>query len=516
VHDVYYVPNLLTKFKHFAESRLKITDERADLEQNRLQTAIEDSVLPSTKDVLEETLMQSEMSRKEEKNVLDEVLNFVNSVKGVMGSEQKKPETCAELTCGPGAICELMQDGATCKCDEGYVGDGYVCKQPTSFTPKLLLPDDPAVQVSEMHVSEMKGKLLVVYHNLADEKGYCLVGTVRPATVDWSAPVLFSANASAFSPVGAMIPESHGVAKFVISFRDANTQGAGLVATGILNPGANGTFVPVVKGTVPFARMQSHQTSVLPLPGSRFAVFFAEHAADGLSFGSAMLGQVHGDGIPELHGAGRGIFRFAESAVTRLTATLLTPESFVLAYRAAADPTADPLTVVRGEANVVYGKLAAKDLVFDPHPLALEPSKTEIWDRGLGLLTNNRFQYTYQSGTDEKTYVAVVEVDKLSHRMHVTSKKEIAAGFTPFSRSIGLAYAPGTPRTFSFYDHNGIGKFTTCNLNPGGVMEDCVEKTWLSKKAATVSSLALGQSRVFFAFAGSDGIPYYQIAALSA
>jgi len=508
VHDVYYVPNLLTKFKHFAEARIKITDERSDLEQKRLQTAIEDSYLNSTKDVLEETLMQSELSRKEEKNVLHEVLNFVNSLKGVMGSEQKKPETCAELTCGPGAICELMQDGATCVCDEGYVGDGYVCKQPTSFTPKLLLPDDPAVQVGEIHVSEMKGKLLVVYHNLADEKGYALIGKVGSAHVDWSKPVLVSANASAFSPQGALIPED----KFVVSFRDANTQGAGIVATGVIKPGANGTFVPVMVGSQAFSRMQSHQTSIVPLPGSRFAVFFSEHGSDGLAFGSAMLGQVSAEGVVEK----KGIFRFAESAVTPLTATLLTPESFALAYRSAADPTADPLTVVRGEANVVYGKLAAKDLVFDPHPLALEPSKTEIWDRGLGLLTSNRFQYTYQSGTDEKTYVAVVEVDKLSHRMHVTSKKEVASGFTPFSRSIGLAYAPGTPRTFSFYDQGGIGKFTTCNLNPGGVMEDCVEKTWLAKKASCVSSLALGGSRVFFAFAGSDGIPYYQIAALSA
>ena len=102
-------------------------------------------------------------------------------------------------------------------------------------------------------------------------------------------------------------------------------------------------------GSFPFARMQSHQTSVVPLPGSRFAVFFSEHGSDGLSFGSAMLGQVNAEGLAEK----KGIFRFAESAVTRLTATLLTPESFALAYRAAADPTADPLTVVRGEANVV-------------------------------------------------------------------------------------------------------------------------------------------------------------------
>merc|ERR1719487_1227610 len=128
-------------------------DERSDLEQKRLQSAIEGSTLANTKEVLEETLTQSELSRREEKNVLHEVLNFVNSIKGVMGSEQKKPETCAELTCGPGAICELMQDGATCVCDEGFVGDGYVCKQPTSFTPKILLPNDPSVQVGEIHVS---------------------------------------------------------------------------------------------------------------------------------------------------------------------------------------------------------------------------------------------------------------------------------------------------------------------------------------------------------------------------
>ena len=37
-------------------------------------------------------------------------------------------------------------------------------------------------EVGEVHVSEMKGKLLVVYHNLADEKGYAMVGKVELAS----------------------------------------------------------------------------------------------------------------------------------------------------------------------------------------------------------------------------------------------------------------------------------------------------------------------------------------------
>jgi hypothetical protein len=505
VQDVYYVPSLLTKFMHYANDRLERSEARHDLERQRLESVLEAVTNDTSKDVLTKTVEQNELSRLEERNVLGELMNFVNSVKGVMGSEQKKPESCAVLTCGEGATCTMMTDGATCKCDAGFVGDGFICKRPVSFQAKQLLPDFPSVQVGDVHVSEMKGTLLLVYHDKTDERGYAMVGKVEPASVAWSKPVAFS-EGSVFSPQGALIPEN----RFVISYRDANTQGSGMVVGGLLEKGNSSGLVPVMGTPLAFSRMQSHQTSVVPLPGSRFAVLFCEHKADGLAFGSAMLGEVLETGAAEQ----LGVFPFAESAVTRLTATLLSPESFVVAYRAAPDPTADPLTVVRGEANVVYGKLTAADLVFDPHALALEPSKTEIWDRGLGLLTANRFQYTYQSGTDEKTVVAVVEVDKLTHRMHVTSKKEVAAGFSPFTRSIGLAFAPAAPRSFSFYEHNGVGKYTTCSLNPTGSLVDCVEKTWLSKSVTSVSSLALGEKRVLFVFAGKDGVPYYQVAAL--
>merc|ERR1719262_1707189 len=133
----------------------------------------------------------------------------------------------------------------------------------------------------------LRNTLLVVYRDLADERGHLLVGNVHPATVEWSAPIAFS-PAGAFNPQVALIPED----RFVISYRDANTQGAGFFVGGQLLPGDAGGFNATLGEPVAFSRMQSHQTSLLALPGSRFAVLFCEHKTDGQAFGSALLGHV--------------------------------------------------------------------------------------------------------------------------------------------------------------------------------------------------------------------------------
>jgi len=506
VQDVYYVPSLLTKFLHFAESRQERSSARHDLERERLEAAIGATQDEHAKEVLAKTVEENELSRLEERNVYHEMENFINSVKGVLGSEQPKPMDCAELTCGEGASCQLKTDGATCECDEGFVGDGFVCKRPVAFVAKKLLPSMPSVQAADLHMAGVRDTLIVAFRDIATEKGYLLLGHVKPSNVEWSEPIPFTEGA-AYSPQVALIPED----RFVVSYRDANTQGAGFFLGGQLIPGTAGGFNATLGAPVTFALKQSHQHTVVALPGSRFAVLFCEHKADG-AFGSALLGHVGNLGVAEQ----QGIFPFAETAVTRLTATLLSPESFVVAYRAAPDPTADPLVSVKEEANVIYAKLTATDLVFDPHPLQLEPHKTEIWDRGLGLLTANRFLYTYQMGSEDKTMAAVVDVDPITHIMHVTSKHEVAQGFTPFSRSIGLAFSPGAPRTLSFYAHHGVGKYTACSLTTQGTMTNCAERTWLSHPVESVTATALGDARVIFVFAGKDGVPYYQVAALNA
>jgi len=505
--DVYYVPNLLDKFLQFAEEHEQRAETRHDLEKDRLGAAVLDSNETVGKSLLEKTIEENELSRLETRNVYNEMKNFVHSVKGMMGSVQAKPESCEELTCGNDAICKMMEDGATCECADGFIGDGFICKPPIAFVAKPLLTHNPAGQIADIHTSTLNDRLITVYRDLSSGKGYMLVGQVLPAKVIWSDPVQFS-NESAYSPQVVLIPGD----RFVISFRDANTEGSGIILGGHFVPATDRAVgvKAVFANAQAFSRLQSHQTSVVPLEGSRFAVFFCQHSGDGQTFGSALLGTISQTGITEQV----GIFAFAESAVTRLTATLLSPTSFVVGYRAASDPSADPLTAVREEANAVYGSLTSTDLVFDPHPLVLEPSKTEIWDRGLGLLTANRFMYTYQSGTDEKTWLAVVEVDPHTHRMQTTSKQEIAAGFTPFARSIGLAYAPGAPRTFSFYEHRGLGKFTSCVVTSAGSLTECKESTWLSHPVDSVAGISIGGARVLFVFSGKDGIPYYQLSKL--
>merc|ERR1719428_2260059 len=156
VVDVYYVVKLLDKFKKYAVKHQALSDVRHGMEMERLQEAMENSDDEGDKTLLEASATENEESRLESQNAFNEMLNFVNTLKNSMGAKGSAP-SCEDLTCGEHAICEdTVAEGAGCKCEDGYEGDGFLCKPPIHFTAHPLIPFEskgPAPQVGEIHIS---------------------------------------------------------------------------------------------------------------------------------------------------------------------------------------------------------------------------------------------------------------------------------------------------------------------------------------------------------------------------
>ena len=95
--------------------------------------------------------------------------------------------------CGDAGPCDR------CECDEGFVGDGFVCKRPVAFVAKKLLPSMPSVQAADLHMAGVRDTLIVAFRDIATEKGYLLLGHVKPSNVEWSEPIPFTEGA-AYSP----------------------------------------------------------------------------------------------------------------------------------------------------------------------------------------------------------------------------------------------------------------------------------------------------------------------------
>merc|ERR1719235_3053886 len=136
------------------------------------------------------------------------------------------------------------------------------------------------------------------------------------------------------------------------------------------------TSICLLGTTIPFARNQAHGYAMNVLPNSRVALMYSERTLDSegktkAMHGSALLAQITKDGVPEELGK----YHFAEGPVTRLTTTRMTPESFVVAYRAEAEGNTNE------EASVIWAEMKGSELMFDPHPVSLAPNEKDIWGR---------------------------------------------------------------------------------------------------------------------------------------
>lgn len=527
--DVYYATRMAEKFQKFAHKRKLATDAYHGEEQDRLEDAIGKARELKDKDLLTAAAIADEGTRIEEQNALNLMTNFMATLKQAMGA-RGSALSCDDLFCGNHAYCTVSAlEGAQCNCEEGYEGTGFVCNPPRSLNMHALIrvqPNAPQPQVADLHVATFDGNRLgVAYRDVTrSHQGYLLIGRAGASEVDWDAPVLFSNQSMAFSPVLTALRDGSG---FAVAFRDANLGGNGILLGGTYGPGNRTLALGPGKA---FARHQAQAMAILPLSGSRVAVVFSEHVLGGSSgqltggamYGAAMLAHVlPGTGEPPSFLAKH---RFASGPVARISATLLSPTSLVVAFR--LGDTGQPNQMA--EASAIYGQVHGNKLVFDPHPMSLEPHVPQIWARSVAPIDHHTFSYTYHSGMEEVTKQAILRIDNVTHRMFpVQAPTVIGRGFTPYvftasdlffdasSGEASLRQETG-PRLFTFYNRAGSSypQGHMCKVTAEGLPASCRDVDWATPELISAGSAAVGDGRLMLVSTDAKGVPFYKLVGL--
>mmetsp|Transcript_36111 Transcript_36111/g.90870 ORF Transcript_36111/g.90870 Transcript_36111/m.90870 type:complete len:582 (-) Transcript_36111:76-1821(-) len=528
--DVYYLTGMADRFEGFAARSKPTVDSNHLTEQSRLQTAIMNAASAKDKMLLQSTAMMDEASRLEANAAYDEMLGFALQLKEASGA-QGGAALCGSFMCGEHAVCEELASGnGHCRCQEGYQGDGFVCNPPTRFTEQPLLGTAmakvPGSQVADLHITTLRGdQVALVYRDITkSHAGYLMLGQAGPLAMTWGSPVQFSDRAQAFSPVVVELQDGSGLA---IAFRDQNRDGTGiLVGASLMAESSNETSRGVTLSPQrAFARHQAQGMALLPLEGSRVVLLFAEHSGLGqqevgnLAYGSAVVAKINSDSglAPDIFGK----HRFVTGPVARLSATSLSPSSFVVAYRRGESDPAAPRT----EASCTFVQVKGAELVFKTAPVSLEPDRSQIWARSVAPVAEDTFVYTYHSGNEKATKQAVLRVDPATQQVVLLRQPEvISKGFTPYVGSLSSASvhvapqepASGGPLVMTYFSDGDSTKAAAryCRFNSGGSPVGCRAVEWSSHELVSVSGTPMQDGRVVFAFTNAKGQPYYQMVGL--
>jgi hypothetical protein len=519
---IWYLEQMLDRFGEFAHTTNTSVIPLHRQEEWRLQREVDMSPDPLVKVALQQSIAANKETLGEEQSVFAEMFKFIGTMKSVIGRVPMDGHqlACANMRCGKHASCSRTTAGAECICDEGFEGDGMKCTAPSLFVPQRLLRDGlhgGSSKVADLSIAMFYGSQLVItFRDMSSKNaGKVMIGDFTPGHVHWSPPEKF-ASGMAFDPVCVGLPTN----RIVIAYRDQDREATLFLIAGELDAsGVRGTPKHITYGQpVQLARAQAHRAALLPLGEDKAVSFYTEFRAATKEtperhFAAATLSQIgHIGAVSEL-----GTFHFLEFAATRLTANLLSPTTFVVGYRGAKavdDMNTD--VVRRQEASAIYGELVDTELVFDPHPIDLEPETTNIWDRGISLLGPNTFGYAYQTGLEAGTHLAIVHVDPATHHMAVKSRTLLAEGFSPYVRMVDLPYAIEDPHTFTYYQHGdqSIANLCAIDLNSGNLSK-CESTTWMDRELSSVASTPLGSGRTLIAFADKEGVPYYHVIGLS-
>jgi len=377
---------------------------------------------------------------------------------------------------------------------------------------------------ADMHVTTFgKSTVLVVFRDVSQGHiGRALIGKVRDGDDVVMAPAeAFSGQHKAYSPVAAGTDNQ----RMVVAWRDEHTgglcwmRGAALDTSGIGGAPQQLTWGEAVN----FCQGQSHKMAVLPLPGNRMAIFFADKIKastfpDGsepeMGVGNALLLDVGGHGDV----ATLSTSRFADYPVVRLEVTQLTPKTFVLAGRAVqATDDMDPSVQIHQEALAFFGEVSEDNIIFDSNTLNLEPKDKHIWARGVSLIAPNTFAYAYQHGKDLQIKLAVAKMNPTTGQMETVHKPSvIKEGFSPYVSMISAPYSASDPHTLTYYQGATGSMVNVCSWDPVELaLSRCEDFSWLQGKVESISAAHLGRGRSFMAFTSESGVPYYSIFGLS-
>jgi hypothetical protein len=337
--------------------------------------------------------------------------------------------------------------------------------------------------------------------------------------IAWGDPVKFSNESQAF---GVSLVEMLEGNNFAISFRDQNQGGTGLLLSGQYDPDSGSvTFSPAVA----YARHQAQNVALLSMPHAKVAVVFSEHEIydsqqlrSGQMYGSAVLAQVEANHAPQILRK----HRFFGGPVARLSATRLSPSDFVVAYRGGAEATNKHQ---KQEAAYMLAGMRGAELLFDPHPISLEPDMTQIWSRSLSLVDEGIVSYTYHSGREEVTKQALLRLNPSTRKLEVAHGPEVVAeGFTPYvgsvstslvQRSSNVSKLRSEPRLLTYFagveGFTGRGRF--CHVS-SGMPEGCVEMPLTEMAVTSAVSSEVGDGRALLVFTDTRGIPHYKMIGL--
>lgn len=519
-----YLMRTLSKFKSFAQESRSGVEERHKAEEERLQTGLGSTKDQGTSLALQQSVTSNAESLLETRRVYSNMVNFASSMEKFLSVATSKGTGCEATKCGPHSSCTDTTLGAQCVCNEGYVGTGRDCSAPPEFMPHALLFEGTGTlqtQARDMNVAIFgKNTIAVVFADMARGGiGRTVVGNVREAGMAMMAPPepFTAPGGQAFSPVIAGTEDR----RLLITWRDQNTKGlCWMRGAAMGTTSVRGAEQHLQWGEpVNFCRSQSHKMAVLPMPGNRAIVLFADSVkatqdAPAEAFGNSMLLDIGNDGAV----TSLGSFRFADYAVMRLEVTKLTPKTFVIAARGApAVDEMDSSVHTNQEAMALYGEMSGDDLVFDPNPVNLEPKGTDIWARGVSLIAPNTFAYAYQRGTDSKMMLGVVHVNETTHRMQVVHQpSQIKEGFSPYVNMLSVPYTASDPHTLTYYDGPQNSMVNICSWDPKSrKLNKCEDFQWLQGKVKSVSGVHLGGGKSFMVFAPESGVPYYGVFGLS-
>lgn len=528
--DVNYIAEMAGRFAQFASSHEGAVDASSAADQARLEEALVSAVSAEDKALIESGVTSSEVSHFEGRDALASMLKLAANIRHAIGA-QGSATSCRELSCGENAICQqVMQGVAQCRCIAGYMGDGFVCNPPTSFVEYSLIHPSPGkdeLQLADLHVTPLgNSRVAVVYRDISrSNHGYLMVGDAQPLKMSWSAPMLISSQSQVFNP---KLVELQGGGGLAIGYRDQDRDGLGILHGVGLSPGEKVEDGKPLKHCVisppkTFARHQAQSMVLLPLTGSHVVVLFAEHMTGGLAshllggamYGSAVVANVRTDGsLPEMAGK----HRFATGPVARLSAAMLSPASFVVAYRRGENDASAP----RAEASCTFVQVRDNELVFATQPLSLEPDRTQIWARSVAPISENTFAYTYHSGDEQVTKQAVLRVDPETHQVSLLREPQvIGRGFTPYVGSLSSAGAGDCKQAssllFTYFtgDSSGNARAQYCRFGSEGESVGCKDMPWSSRELLSVSGARMDDGRAVLVYTDVRGSPYYQLLGLA-
>lgn len=526
--DVYYTAEMLDKLKVVTEQRRLAGEKRFNAEHDRLAAALSRASNPGDQQLLNESLAKVEEFRQEEETAVDRMYQFYYTTKAALGARGADAPKCDYLVCGQNAACHVlpMNQGARCKCNNCFKGDGFVCKPSLCGAgggSDTFLGAQPLVQFrkdvakpnfQDIHATAFGDNFVAVVFrdSKQGDRGFVKVGHVGPGMVKWSALQAFSGDMSAFGPTVQGL--SNG--RLLISFRDMDIDGEGYFVGGEFLGDLQAFTNTSLRSPQPFSKKQAHKVALVPLATSRVVCLYAGRAPLGPdspseeAFGAAMLVQVLQQGTISILGK----YHFANDLrVARLSATALSPTSLVVAYRG-LPPTDEEVQpgATSKELSLAWIGMRDEELIVEQSNLKLEPEKTEMWSRDVAVISAQLFSYAYYSSTERKTKLAVIHMDPETHHFTLTNTPTIVGvGVANWVQAPAIVSGMGTPRALvTFQEPHRRVSAEVCKIGSDGKVMACSKAGWADAEVKISSSTRLKDGRIFLAYADTAGDGYYQ------